>query len=436
MNEIMISDAFHIMAKPTGPICNLDCTYCFYLEKENIYPNNKNWKMPDDVLEKFIKEYIKIQKTEEINFAWQGGEPTLLGVNYFKNVVELQTKYSNGKKINNAFQTNGVLLDDEWCEFFVRNNFLIGLSIDGPKESHDKYRVYKGGQATFEKVMRGISYLKKHNVEFNTLTCVNRTNSYKPLEVYHFLKEIGSGFMQFIPIVERKLNGEGELLILVSPDSKRDAEVTEWSVEPLQYGIFLATIFDEWVRNDVGKYFVQMFDVALESWLGVPQSLCVFNETCGSALAIEHNGDIFSCNHYVYPENKLGNIIENPIESIINDSKQVKFGNDKKDRLPKYCINCEVRFACNGECPKHRFIKTPDGEDGLNYLCAGYKYFFNHIDAYMKFMANELINQRAPANVISWAAEKDKGFSSLKVNRNDPCPWGSGKKFKKCCMMD
>lgn len=425
--------SFHIMAKPAGPICNLDCKYCFYLEKENLYPN-AHFRMSYKVLENFIRQKIEAHDTPLVNFAWQGGEPTLLGVEYFEKVVELQRKYARGKRIENTFQTNGVLLDDNWCEFFKENNFLIGLSIDGPKELHDKYRVNKGGKPTFDQVVSGLEYLKKHEVEFNTLTCVQDNNSHFPLEVYHFLKEIGSGFMQFIPIVERvSIEGSQNGLTLVSPDFKGEAKVTDWSVKAEDYGNFLIKIFDEWVRNDVGKYFVQIFDVSLESWYGMQPSLCVFRETCGDAMAIEHNGDLYSCDHYVYPENKLGNILEEHMESLVNSPQQRKFGQDKKDTLPKYCLNCEVKFACNGECPKHRFIKTPDGEDGLNYLCAGYKKFFNHIDPYMKFMANELKNKRAPANVMYWAKEKDSGFPSLNVRRNDDCPCGSGKKYKQCC---
>ncbi len=428
------SDAFHIITKPNGPLCNLDCKYCFYLEKEKLFPGNKNWAMPDNVLESFIKQYIETQSVPEINFTWQGGEPTLLGLDFFRKVVELQKKYSNGKKILNSLQTNGVTLNDNWCEFFVENNFLIGLSIDGPREMHDYYRVYKGGQASFDKVIVGLEYLKKHNVEFNTLTCVTRKNSYYPLEVYSFLKEIGSNFLQFIPIVERKAVVKNEKdLELISPAYSGIAEATDWSVEPLQYGKFLTAIFDEWVKNDVGRIFVQIFDVALESWYGIPQSLCVFREICGTAMAIEHNGDLFSCDHYVYPENKLGNIIETALETLVNSPSEIQFGMNKREALPKYCRECAVRFACNGECPKHRFIKTPEGEDGLNYLCAGYKLFFNHVAPYMRFMANELRNKRPPANVMEWAMEKEKGFPSYNVGRNDNCPCGSGKKYKKCC---
>lgn len=421
--------AFHIMTKPTGPICNLDCKYCFYLEKEKLYPGTSDWRMAPDVLESYIRQYIEAQDAGTITFAWQGGEPTLLGVDFFRTVVQLEQKYANGKRIENAFQTNGILLDDEWGEFLGDNEFLVGLSLDGPDELHDRYRVDKGGQPTFRRVMRGLGFLKKHGVEFNTLTVVQRDNSYHPLEVYEFLKEAGSGFMQFIPIVEREAAG-GSGLRLVAPGA--EAKVSGWSVEPLQYGRFLSRIFDEWVENDVGRVFVQLFDVALEMWCGLPASLCVFRETCGSAMAIEHNGDLYSCDHFVYPENRLGNIMQQPLASMVASPEQVKFGRDKLDTLPRYCRECDVRFACNGECPKHRFTRTPDGEDGLNYLCAGYKHFFHHIDPYMRFMAGELRQQRAPANVMAWARERRAAVVRA-PGRNDPCPCGSGRKFKKCC---
>lgn len=426
---------FHVMAKPVGPICNLDCKYCFYLEKEKLYPKNANWAMAEDVLESYIRQQITSQHIPVVSFAWQGGEPTLLGVDYFRKVVELQKKYADGKKIENAFQTNGILLDDCWGEFLAGNRFLVGLSVDGPRELHDRYRVDKGGQPTFDRVMRGMRYLKKHGADFNTLTVVQRDNSCHPLEVYRFLKEVGSVFMQFIPVVERIAETPGqEGLVLIGPRSRQEAKVSEWSVEPEQYGKFLCAIFDEWVRHDVGQYFVQLFDVALESWLGMEPSLCVFAKTCGRALALEHNGDLYSCDHYVYPENKLGNIIEQPIQALVNSAPQVKFGLDKLDTLPQYCRKCDVRFACNGECPKHRFIRTPDGEDGLNYLCAGYKIFFKHIDPYMRFMAEELRHERAPANVMAWVQTGKRAPANVgRPGRNDPCPCGSGRKYKKCC---
>ena len=423
------------MTKPIGPICNLDCKYCFYLEKEHLYTNTANWEMLPDVLESYIRQYIESQDVPLIHFAWQGGEPTLLGVEFFRKAVKLQRKYANGKRIENAFQTNGVLLDDRWGEFLASNHFLIGLSIDGPREFHDRYRVDKGGLPSFDRVMRGLGYLKKHGVDFNTLTVVQRHNSYHPLKIYRFLKEIGSGFMQFIPIVERvarKPDSKG--LVLISPAAEEPAEVSEWSVEPILYGKFLCEIFDEWVRSDVGSYFIQIFDVALESWLGLDQTLCVFRQTCGAAMAIEHNGDLYSCDHFVYPENKLGNIMENPLQSLVNSDQQYRFGQDKRETLPRYCQECDVRFACNGECPKHRFIRTPDGEAGLNYLCAGYKLFFHHIDPYMQFMASELGQRRAPANVMSWARLQDvRAEGKRRLGRNAPCICGSGKKYKKCC---
>ena len=432
-----LKTVFHVMTKPIGPLCNLDCTYCFYLEKENLYPQAQKraaWSMQDDVLEAYIRQYIESQDTPVVSFAWQGGEPTLLGVEYFREVVALQKEYADGRKVENAFQTNGVNLDDTWCAFFAEHNFLIGLSIDGPCALHDRYRVDKGGQPTFDRVIQGLSYLKKHDVAFNTLTVVQRHNGDYPLEVYRFLKEIGSGFMQFIPIVERVATEPGlDHLSLVSPDFAEEAVVSEWSVEPEQYGRFLCTIFDEWVRNDVGQYFVQLFDVALESWIGRQPGLCVFRETCGDALALEHNGDLYSCDHFVYPANKLGNIMDKPLLSMTHSPQQQSFGAAKQDSLPDYCRRCDVRFACNGECPKKRFMKTPDGEAGLNYLCAGYKIFFKHIDPYMRFMADQLYRRRAPADVMAWSRWRDFQASGGHIGRNKPCPCGSGRKYKVCC---
>jgi uncharacterized protein len=405
---------FHIMSKPVGPICNLDCKYCFYLEKERLYPEKagnatvSRWSMGDELLESYIRQYIEAQPIPVITFAWQGGEPTLLGVDYFRKVAALQQKYAGGRTIDNQFQTNGVLLDDQWCEFLATSKFLVGLSIDGPRHLHDRYRVDKGGAPTFDKVMHGLRLLKQYRIEFNTLTVVQRDNSQHPLEVYRFLKEVGSGFMQFIPVVERA----GE-------------EVTDWSVESLQYGTFLNAIFDEWVRNDVGRFYIQIFDVALESWVGMQPSLCVFRETCGSAMAIEHNGDLYSCDHFVYPQYRLGNLNARSLGDMVRSGAQTAFGEAKRDTLPRYCRECDVRFACNGECPKHRFTLTPDGEAGLNYLCSGYKLFFHHIDPYMKFMAAELRAERAPANVMKWANRPPA--------RNAPCVCGSGRKYKNCC---
>lgn len=429
-----MSHNFHVMAKPTGPICNLDCKYCFYLDKETLYPRGTKWAMREDVLETYIRQYIEAHDTPVVNFAWQGGEPTLLGVEYFKLVIQLQTQYASGKRIANAFQTNGVLLDDAWGEFFRENQFLIGISIDGPRELHDAYRVDKGGQPTFDRVMRGMDILKQHEVDFNTLTTVHRANADYPLEVYRFLKQSGSGYMQFIPIVERIAHrGEGEGSHLVHPNFTGRPEIAPWSVEPRQFGRFLCAIFDEWVRRDVGRWFVQLFDVSLEMWAGMESSLCVFRRTCGDALAIEHSGDLYSCDHFVYPENKLGNIMESPLSVLVDSESQRRFGEAKDSALPQYCRQCDVRFACNGECPKHRFLTTPDGEPGLNYLCAAYKMFFHHVDPYMRFMAGEMAARRPPGNVMRLVAAEDAQQAGGKVGRNAPCPCGSGRKSKHCC---
>jgi uncharacterized protein len=430
--------AFHVIAKPVGPICNLDCRYCFYLEKTRLYPAENGvaaWAMREDVLESFIRQYIGAQEVQVVNFAWQGGEPTLLGLEFFKRVVELQKKYSGGKRIENGLQTNGVLLDDRWCEFLAGNRFLVGLSVDGPPGLHDMYRTGRGGGPTSPTVMKAVALLKKHAVEFNTLTVVQRYNAEKPLEVYRFLKEAGSGFMQFIPAVARCAHDiPPDGLALVPVEYSAPARVTEWSVRPLQYGNFLCVIFDEWVRRDVGRFFVQLFDVALESWCGLEPGLCVYRRTCGEAMAIEHNGDLYSCDHYVYPANRLGNIVEQSLVSMAASAQQREFGENKLRRLPRYCQECEVRFACNGECPKNRFAATPDGEAGLNYLCEGLRLFFNHVDPFMRYMAQELHEQRPPANVMPWVRERDMSSRHAgKPGRNDPCPCGSGQKYKKCC---
>jgi uncharacterized protein len=391
------------MAKPIGPICNLDCTYCYYLEKEKLFPKGENFRMSPEVLESYIRQYIGAQETPEITFAWQGGEPTLLGVDYFRKVVELEKKYAGGRPVHNALQTNGTRLDREWCQFFRANGFLIGLSIDGPRELHDTYRVDKGRKPTFDRVMAGLTLLKKHGVEFNTLTVVNASNVKHPLKVYDFLRETGSGYIQFIPLVERlAADGAVGLDFAEPPEPGQAASpVTRWSVPAEGYGDFLVTIFDRWVRCDVGRVFVQIFDVSLGIWSGAGASLCVFLEDCGRALAIEHNGDVFSCDHFVYPKYRLGNVMNDSLGEMVNSGRQSEFGSAKSATLPEYCRRCDVRFACNGECPKHRFAKTPDGEEGLNYLCPSYKKFFRHVDPAMKQMTALLRVGRAPAEIMS-----------------------------------
>ncbi len=408
---------FHIMAKAIGPICNLDCKYCFYLEKEQLYPNNERWKMSDDKLETFIRDYIAAQPSQEVSFAFQGGEPTLLGVSYFHKVVEFQKKHANGKQITNAFQTNGTLLDDEWGEFLAENQFLVGLSIDGPEDLHNFYRVDKKGRDTYKDVMRGLNILRKHQVEFNTLTCINAQTVQHPIKIYKFLKDIGSRYLQFIPIVEREVDTATAKLGLdhaappdleQAPASKDAPRMSEFAVPAEAYGDFLIKIFDQWIKRDVGKTYVQIFDVALGKWVGAPGGLCYFSETCGSALAMEHDGDVYTCDHYVYPNYKLGNLMNTSLGELADSPMAREFGQAKRDRLPKYCRECSVRFACNGECPKHRFTWTPDGEWGLNYLCPSYKKFFNHIDPAMRIMAELYRNQRAPAEVMQILAEQRK----------------------------
>ena len=433
--------AFSVMLKPIGPVCNLNCTYCYYLEKKNLYLDVRNFKMNDELLEEYTKQYIDSQQVPVVSFVWQGGEPTMMGVDFYRKALKFQEKYSNGKRIENIFQTNGTLLNEEYCKLFSQHDFLIGVSIDGPEHLHDLHRRNNAGRGSFADVMKGIELLHKHKVEFNTLSVVNKEIAYQPLEVYHFLKKIGSGFIQFIPIVERLANNiRHDSLNLVAPVYGKDARVTDWSVEPKKYGQFLSAIFDEWVRNDVGKYYVQIFDVTLANWVGERPGLCVFTETCGDAMVMEHNGDLFTCDHFVYPEYFLGNIMKTSLKEMAGSEMQKQFGKDKRDKLPRYCFECEYRFACNGECPKHRFAYTPDGQGGLNYLCPAYKIFFSHVHPYMQFMADELKAKRAPANVMEWVKRLDrKKEEKLVINkepqRNDPCPCGSGKKYKQCCYL-
>ncbi|NQW03466.1 MAG: anaerobic sulfatase maturase [Acidobacteria bacterium] len=428
-------EPFHVMAKPSGPICNLDCEYCFYLEKERLYPDTSNFAMKDDVLESFVRQHIEAHGEHPVvSFAWQGGEPTLLGVEFFERVVALQSKYADGRRIDNALQTNGILIDESWCQFLAAHKFLVGLSIDGPAHVHDLYRRDRGGKPTFGAVMRARDLLVRHQVEFNTLTVVSAGNVDHALEIYRFLREIGSGYMQFIPVVERTAEVPTDAeLSLVEPGARIRAQVTPWSVDPAAYGEFLVAVFDEWVHHDVGKVFVQHFDVALESWSGLEASLCVFRETCGKALALEHNGDVYSCDHFVYPQHRLGNLMTASLATLVESPQQEAFGDAKRDSLPIECRECDVRFACHGECPKHRFVTSRDGSRDLNYLCAAYKRLFHHIDPHMRFMANELQHKRAPAHVMAWVAAGERDAAMQQAGRNDPCPCGSGKKFKKCC---
>jgi uncharacterized protein len=424
--------AFHVLIKPTGAICNLDCKYCFFLSKEMLYTGSR-FRLAEDLLTIYLKQLLKSHRAPDVDVAWQGGEPTLMGLDFFQRSVELVNKLKRpDQKIQYTIQTNGTLLDDKWCAFFKQNNFLVGLSVDGPKELHDVYRVNKGGAGSFDQVMRGLEFLKKHKVDFNILCTVHAANQHRPLEIYRFFRdEIGAQFIQFIPIIER---AHASTLPIANvgwserPGGDRPLYtnvgdlVTERSVDAQAYGSFLIAIFDEWVKTDVGKIYVQHFDSALSNWYGAPGAVCIFSETCGQAVALEHNGDLYSCDHFVEPKYKLGNIRETHLIQLLASPQQIKFGQDKKATLPRYCRECEVRFACHGECPKNRFIKTPDGEDGLNYLCAAYKAFFNHIDGTMKIMVKLLTEGRFADEIMQMPASEKATFAQAGVKASQYAP--------------
>jgi len=435
--------AFHLLAKPTGAVCNLDCQYCFFLSKEALYPGSR-FRMADEVLEAYIRQLLEAHQTPEVIVAWQGGEPTLMGLDFFKRSVEYVEKYRKpGQQVLHSMQTNGILVDDAWAAFFKAHKFLIGLSVDGPRAMHDAYRVNKGGQGSFDQVMRGWERLHSHGVDINILCTLHAANADHPVEVYRFFRdELQATFLQFIPIIERATaetlsianQGWGERPGGVRPLYLQEGSlVTERSVTAEQYGRFFIGVFEEWVRRDVGKVYVQMFDVTLGAHLG-QYSLCIHAPTCGLALALEHNGDLYSCDHFVEPKYLLGNIRETPMLDLIVSDQQRKFGQDKLDSLPRYCRECEVRFACHGGCPKDRFIRTPDGDPGLNYLCAGFKRFFGHVDRPMRIMADLLRRGRPAADIMSWYAQEDTRLAEVcaRMGRNDPCPCGSGKKVKFC----
>lgn len=414
---------FWVMAKPISATCNLDCKYCYYLDRSAEHENKKVHRMDDTVLECFIRDYISSVNSAEVIFTWQGGEPTLLGLEYFQHIIDLQNKYCpSSKKIKNLIQTNGILLNDSWAGFFKTNNFLVGLSIDGPPDIHDYYRVTRKGMPTCKPVMEGLRLLQKHEVEFNTLTVVNRHNEKNGRDVYRFLRDLGVQYMQFIPAVERSFNGL-ELSnppVLTRPVSS--IPVTPWSVTREGFGDFMIEVFDEWIRSDVKQISVQLFEVLLGLWARQPSTLCVFGKTCGQGLAMEANGDLFSCDHYVYPEYRLGNITESPMTQLVKSTRQQKFGRDKFDTLSGQCLSCEYQFACYGGCPKYRFIPAKKGEAGLNYLCTSYKKIFAHIDPYLREMVTRLGLTHARGNL-----------KSRMPGRNKPCLCGSGLKLKKCC---
>ena len=390
----------YVMLKPAGAHCNLACKYCYYLEKNNLYQNSHRHLMSDEMLEQFTREYIEAQTMPQVLFTWHGGEPLMRSIDFYKKALALQKKYSHGKQIDNVIQTNGTLLTDEWCEFFAKNHWLVGISIDGPQEYHDHYRVTPAGKPSWEKVMQGISLLKKHRVEWNAMAVVNAYNSGHPLEFYHFFRDNGCQYLQFTPIVERLTEHEdGRTLASLADD--REIPLADASVTPQQWGNFLCTIFDDWVRHDVGKTFVEIFDCTLANWMGVLPGICAYSKECGHAGVMEHNGDVYSCDHFVFPEYKLGNIREQSLIDMLYGEKQQAFSRLKHTSLPRQCKECDMEFACHGECPKNRFEKDKYGEPGLNYLCQGYYQYYTHVSPYMDFMKRELLAQRPPANIMN-----------------------------------
>lgn len=390
----------YVMLKPAGSLCNLRCKYCYYLEKNKLYNNTRKQVLSDELLEKFIKEYIEAQTTPEVLFTWHGGETLMRPISFYQRALELQRRYARGRTIDNSIQTNATLLNDEWCRFFKENNFLVGVSIDGPQEFHDEYRRTAGGGPTFLQVMRGIQLLNKHGVEWNALAVVNDFNADYPLEFYRFFKSIGCRYIQFTPVVEREVERTDGLTL--APGMQGDAGgLTDFSVTPEQWGNFLCTIFDEWVRHDVGEYFIQIFDSTLANWVGQAPGLCTLAKECGHAGVMEFNGDVYSCDHFVYPEHRLGNLHEKTITEMMYSAQQNEFARFKHQQLPQQCRECQFQFACHGECPKNRFMTDKYGNYGLNYLCKGYYQFFTHAAPYMEFMKKELDNQRPPANVMN-----------------------------------
>ncbi|MFA6591756.1 MAG: anaerobic sulfatase-maturation protein [Bacteroidales bacterium] len=408
--------AFNIMLKPAGSLCNLDCHYCYYLDKSEIY-GGKEPRMSEEMLENVIREYIKANEVPDVQFNWHGGEPLVLGLDFYKKAIELERKYADGKNILNTLQTNGTLVTQEWADFFKAHNFLIGISLDGPEDVHNKYRKDKGGAPTFDRVMRGLDILRRTGVQFNTMSTVNKASEGRGLEIYQFLKSVGSQYMQFMPVVEHvkyPLSASGKPIKNARPHivdpSEEGAVLAFWSVSDIAFGKFLCDIFDYWVRNDVGQYFVNEFDATLANWCGAQPGTCVFAQTCGGNSVIEHNGDLYPCDHFVYPKYKLGNITTSGIREMMASQAQTSFGINKRNTLPRKCLRCDYLFACNGECPKHRFNRTEAGETGLNALCAGYYKFYAHVAPYMDKMKEFLEHKQAPAGIIPWARLRQDNF--------------------------
>ena len=389
----------YVMLKPAGAHCNLACKYCYYLEKNKLYPTAQRHLMSDEILEQFTREYIEAQTMNQVLFTWHGGEPLLRSIDFYRKALSLQQKYAGGRRIDNVIQTNGTLLTDEWCEFFAQNHWLVGISIDGPQPYHDHYRLTAAGKPSWKKVMQGIKLLKKHGVEWNAMAVVNAYNANHPLEFYRFFKENGCQFLQFTPIVERLTRHE-DGRTLASLADKDEISLSEASVTPEQWGYFLCAIFDEWVRKDVGKIFVEIFDCTLANWMGISPGICAYSKECGHAGVMEHNGDVYSCDHFVFPEYKLGNIRDHSLIDMLYGEQQQEFSRLKHSSLPRQCKECDMEFACHGECPKNRFMKDKYGDSGLNYLCPGYYHYYQHVAPYMDYMKQELMSQRPPSNIM------------------------------------
>ena len=389
----------YVMLKPAGAHCNLACKYCYYLEKNKLYPTAQRHLMSDEMLEQFTREYIEAQTMNQVLFTWHGGEPLLRSIDFYRKALSLQQKYAGGRRIDNVIQTNGTLLTDEWCEFFAQNHWLVGISIDGPQPDHDHYRLTAAGKPSWKKVMQGIKLLKKHGVEWNAMAVVNAYNANHPMEFYRFFKENGCQFLQFTPIVERLTRHE-DGRTLASLADKDEISLSEASVVPEQWGYFLCAIFDEWVRKDVGKIFVEIFDCTLANWMGISPGICVYSKECGHAGVMEHNGDVYSCDHFVFPEYKLGNIRDHSLIDMLYGEQQQEFSRLKHSSLPRQCKECDMEFACHGECPKNRFMKDKYGDSGLNYLCPGYYHYYQHVAPYMDYMKQELMAQRPPSNIM------------------------------------
>ena len=395
MIQLPFGYPFSVMAKPVGSACNLRCKYCYYLEKGKFYSSGDSHLMNDESLENFIQQYINSQPTKNIVFNWHGGEALIRPINFYHKVLQLETKYGQGREITNTIQTNATLLNDEWCEFFKNYNWLVGVSIDGPKHLHDIYRKKSDSSSSFQDVMNGIELLNKHQVDWNILATVNAANGDYPEETYAFLKNLGTPFIQFTPVVER-IKKDG----MLAHQSEENIKLADFSVKPVQWGTFICRVYDEWVKKDVGNIFIQLFDATLANKMGVQSPVCTMAEDCGSALAVEFNGDVYSCDHFVFPAYKLGNIHSKPLWQMAMSEKQKRFGSNKMKTLPKKCWECEFLWACHGECPRNRFVKTGERGRYLNYLCDGYKMFFRHVSADMEFMKKELEAQRPPANIM------------------------------------